>query len=334
MKYAYVSSGLIAFLIVAAAFCVIPSAGAVADVGVGDFWEYTASIEDEGFVMDGSFKLSIESETTLDTQEIFVIDISGSGDLSGAFEDVSISGSFDLTGSQKRVKADFNLIVEEIQTEMEMGEMGITMSATFGVLTEYDTSMDDYIGDDELVIDTVVTSSSDATETTSFSMLGVDESDSQTISRAITMTVTEENVSVVVPAGTFDCCKVKVESDTDGFVVTEYWYYSEEVGFYVKMGASSLGGVGDLELEDYSNNDEGVLGLFTGDNLWITILIIVVVVVVAAVALGMKSRRGKMPTPMAPLQPGPEAMPPAPDQSPVPPADPTPPPPPGPPSGG
>ena len=148
------------------------------------------------------------------------------------------------------------------------------------------------------------------------------------------MTVIEVNVSVEVPAGTFDCCKVKVESDTDGFVVTEHWYYSEEVGFYVKMGASSLGAIGDLELEDYSGKDKGVIGLFTGDNLWITILIIVVVVIVVVVAVGMRSRRGKMPTPMVPLRPGPDAMPPAPDQSPVPPADPTPPPPPGPPPSG
>ncbi|MGB2825767.1 MAG: hypothetical protein WBC49_03925 [Thermoplasmata archaeon] len=325
---------MIAFAIVAAAFCVIPSARAGVDVGVGDYWEYTASMDDDGLTMDGSFKLSIESETTLDAHEVFVLDISGSGDVSGAIEDVSISGSFDLTGFQKRVKADFNLVVEEIQMEMEMGGMGITMSGTFGFLTEYDSSMDDYIGNDDLAVDTVVTTSSDATETSWMSFLGMNESDSQTNSRTLTMTVVEVNVSVDVPAGTFDCCKVKVESDTDGFVETEYWYYSEEVGFYVKMGASSLGAIGDLELEDYSGKDKGVIGLFTGDNLWITMLIIVVVVIVVAVALAMKSRRGKMPTPMVPLQPGPDAMPPAPDQSPVPPADPTPPPPPGPPPSG
>ena len=325
---------MIAFAIVAAAFCVIPSARAGVDVGVGDYWEYTASMDDDGLTMDGSFKLSIESETTLDAQEIFVLDISGSGDVSGAFEDFSISGSFDLTGFQKRVKADFNLVAEEIQMEMEMGGMGITMSGTLGSLTEYDSSMDDYIGNDDLAVDTIVASSSNATVTSWMNFLGMNESDNQTTSQVITMTVIEVNVSVEVPAGTFDCCKVKVESDTDGFVVTEHWYYSEEVGFYVKMGASSLGAIGDLELEDYSGKDKGVIGLFTGDNLWITILIIVVVVIVVAVALAMKSRRGKMPTPMVPLQPGPDAMPPAPDQSPVPPADPTPPPPPGPPPSG
>ena len=325
---------MIAFAIVAAAFCAIPSARAGVDVGVGDYWEYTASMDDDGLTMDGSFKLSIESETTLDAQEVFVLDISGSGDVSGAFEDVSISGSFDLTGFQKRVKADFNLVVEEIQMEMEMGGMGITMSGTLGSLTEYDSSMDDYIGNDDLAVDTIVASSSDATVTSWMNFLGMNESDNQTTSQVITMTVIEVNVSVEVPAGTFDCCKVKVESDTDGFVVTEHWYYSEEVGFYVKMGASSLGAVGNLELVDFSNKDEGVIALLTGDNLWITILIIVVVVIVVAVALGMRSRRGKMPTPMVPLQPGPDAPPPAPYQSPVPPADPTPPPPPGPPPSG
>lgn len=321
---------------VATAFCAMPAARAEIDVGVGDYWEYTlsSSMDDFGLIMDGSFKMSIESETTLDSKEIFILDISGFGDLSGTFGDVSISGSFDFTGSQKRVRSDFNLVAEEMQMEADIGSLGITMSTTFGLLAEYDPAMDDYIGNDDLAVDTVVTSSFDIAATSWVNILGMNESDNQTTSQVLTMTVVEENVSVEVPAGTFDCYKVKVDRDINGFVESEYWYYSEEVRFYVKMSASVLGAVGDIELEDYSVDDEGIVALFTGDNLWISILTILVVVVVVTVALAMRSRRGKMPTPMVPLQPGPDVMPPAPDQSPVPPADPTPPPPPGPPPSG
>ncbi len=319
---------------VATAFCALPAARAESDIGIGDYWEYdfSSSMGDFGLIMDGSYKLSIESETTLDAQEVFVLDISGFGDVSGTFGDVSLSESFDITGSQKRVKADFNLVAEEIQMKIDMGYMGITLSINFSFLKEYDQPMDDYIGNDDLAVDTVVTSSSDVTVTSSMNSFGMNESDSLTAAQTLTMTVVEENVSVEVPAGTFDCYKVMVELDIDGLVDTQYWYYSEEVQSYVKMSATPFGTVADFELVDYSNKDEGVIGLFTGDNLWITLLIIVVAVMVVAVALAMKSRRGK--TPAVPPQLGPDAAPPASDQSPVPPADPTPPPPPGPPPSG
>jgi len=335
LRYAHVGSGLIAFLMVATAFCALPAARAEVDIGIGDYWEYdfSSSMDDFGLIMDGSYKLSIESETTLDAQEIFALDVSGFGDVSGTFGDVSLSESFDITGFQKRVKADFNLVAEEIQMKIDMGSMmGIPLDINFSFLKEYDQPMDDYIGNDDLAVDTVVTSSSDVTVTSSVNSFGMNESDSLTTAQTLTMTVVEENVSVEVPAGTFDCYKVMVELDTDGFVDTRYWYYSEEVQSYVKMSATPFGAVADFELVDYSNKDDGVFGLFTGDNLWITLLIIVVVVIVVAVAFATKSRRGKTPT--APPQPGPIAPPPATDQSPVPPTDPTPPPPPGhPPSG-
>ncbi|HIH00612.1 TPA: hypothetical protein HA259_00765 [Thermoplasmata archaeon] len=192
-----------------------------------------------------------------------------------------------------------------------------------GFETEYDSPMDDYIGDDDLTLNSVVTTTADVTETTWADMLGFTESDSDNYTQTVTMTVVETNVSVDVPAGTFDCCKVKVDIETDGYPdSTEYWYYSDEVGYYVKMGASSLGSEGELELEDYSGKDGGLSGLFSGTNLLIIILVIVVVVVLVAVAIGMRSRRGRGPVQMPPPQPGPAVPPPA-----TPPGEQTPPPP-------
>ena len=281
-------------------------------------------VDEDGMLMEGSFKVKVDRESTIDSQQVFVLEISGSGDVSGDLEGSTISGSFDITGEQARLKSDFNILSETIEIEMSMSAMGISVSGTLGFETEYDSPMDDYIGDDDMTLNSVVTTTTDTTEDTWADMLGFNESDSDTFSQTVTMTVVETNVSVDVPAGTFDCCKVKVDIETDGYPdSTEYWYYSDEVGFYVKMGASSMGSEGELELEDYSGKDSGLSGLFSGTNLLI-ILIIVVVVVLIAVAVGMRSRRGRGPVQMPPPQPGPAAPPPAPpgEQTPPPPGQP------------
>lgn len=328
MKYTYAVSGVIALLLIATVFCAMPAARAEIDIGVGDYWEYSMDMEDDGMTMDGSFKIKVDSESTVASQQVFILEISGSGDLSGDFDGETISGSFDVSGHQTRVKSDFNVMSETVEIEMSMSAMGITIPASFGFETEYEPSADTFIGDDDMSLDSVVSTTMETTETTWMDMLTMNESDSDTFSQTITMTVVETNVSRTVPAGTFECCKIRVDVVTDGYPdSTEYWYYSDEVGYYVEMGAGSLGSEGSLELEDYSGRDGGLAGLFSGSNLLIMILIIVVAVVLIAVLLGMRSRRGKAPAPMQPLQPGPETPPPSPWQPPAPPGDQSPPPP-------
>lgn len=321
-----------AILIIAAAFCALPSAEGETDIGVGDFWEYSLSMDDEGMVMDGTFKLKVDSQTTVGSQQVFILKITGTGEVSGDLEGDTISGSFDMSGHQTRAVADFNIMDEVIEMDMTMEAMGMSVTGTLGFSTEYDPSVDDYIGDDDLSLNSVVSSTAEATESSWFNILGMNESEDDTSTLTTKMTVVETNVSVTVPAGTFDCCKIKVESTIDDFIdSTEYWYYSDEVGYYVKMDASSFGGTGDMELESYNSGDDGgILGMFTGDNLWVTILIIAIVVVLIIVIVGTRSRRGKTPTTMGQAaQPGPEIPPPYPGQPPGPPGDPGMPPPPG-----
>lgn len=328
VKYGYAASGLIAFFMIAAAFCAMPSAKSEADIAVGDFWKYSLSMDDEGMVMTGTFKMEVDSKTTVGSQEAYTVKISGDGDLDMDLEGIVMSGSFDLSGHQTRMVSDFNLIDETVEMEMSVSIMGLSVDGTSGTTTEYDPSMDDYIGDDDMSLASEVTTTVDVTETTWFSLAGFGDTGEETdnYSQTVTMTVVETNVTVTVPAGTFECCKVKVETTVDGYPdSTEYWYYSEEVGYYVKMDASSLGGAGDMELEDYGNKGGGIAGLFSGTNLLIMILIIAVVVVLVAVLTGMRSRRRKALTPMGPPQPGPEIPPPTPGQPPAPPADPGPP---------
>lgn len=318
VKYASSGSCLIVFFLIVAAFCALPSARAETDIAVGDFWKYTLSMDDEGMTMTGSFKMEVDSKTTVGSQEAFVVKISGDGDLDMSIESMVMSGSFDLSGHQTRTVAEFDLIDETVEMEMSITIMGISAEGTSGTTTEFESAMDDYIGDDDMSLASEVTTTTDVSETTWFSIEGFGDTDEETnnYTQTVTMTVVETNVSVTVPAGTFDCCKVKVETTTDGYLdSTEYWYYSEEVGYYVKMDAGSLGGAGDLELEDYGNGGAGILG---GAMIWILLLVIAVVVVLVLV-IAMKSRRGKAPTAMGPPQPGPEVPPPYPGQPPVPP---------------
>ena len=183
------------------------------------------------------------------------------------------------------------------------------MDMTMGFETQYAPSMDDFIGDGDMTLNSVQTSEFTATAEYWTTMLGETSSESETMSGEMTLTVVDESVSITVPAGTFDCCKVKVDTTMDGMTETAYWYYSSEVGSYVKQDMTDTG-MGELELEEYSfgEGDGGVMSMFTGDNLWLTILIIVVVVVIVAVAIAMRSRRGKTPT--TPPQPETQVPPP------------------------
>ncbi len=282
------------------------------DVGieVGDYWEYSMDVDSEGLIMEGSIKMKVADTATLGGEGVFNIDVSGSGSVSGSLDDMTISGSLDIAGSEVRFRSDFDLVSEDIVMDMDIGALGMTINMMVGISTQYAPSMDDFIGDDNMTLNSVVTCEYSATTESWVSALGNNESESDTMSGERVLTVVDESVSVTVPAGTFDCCKVKVETTTDGLTETEYWYYSDEVRFYVKRDAGGLG-EGALELEKYSvGGDGGIVSMFTGDNLWLTVLLIVVVVFIIAAAIAMRSRRGKTPTPLTPPQPGTDIPPP------------------------
>ena len=289
------------------------------NIDVGDYWVYSMDVDEDGMILTGTVEMKVDRTATLGGKEVFYLEMSGSGDVSGSMEDVTISGSFDLDGEQVRLQSDFDVLSEDVTIEMSVGIPGMSLDMSMGFETDYSPSRDDFIGDGDLELNSVQTSEFSATATYWMNMLTMNESDSETMEGESTLTVVDESVSVTVPAGTFDCCKVKVETTMDGSTETAYWYYSEEVGFYVKQDFSAMG-MGDMELEEYSSGDDGgIVSMFTGDNLWLTLLIIVVVVVIIAVALAMRSGKGKAPTPLTPPQPDTQIPPPGPGQPQVPP---------------
>lgn len=316
-------SGSIAALMLASLMLSANSAGEGVDVEVGDYWKYSMEMEESGLTITGDLEMKVDRTGTLGGKDVFILELSGSGEVSGSLEGMTASGTVDIMGVEKRLMSDFDIVSEDVLMDMDVGALGITMSMKVGFITSYSPSMDDFIGDNEMALNSEVTSEYSATAEYWTNVLGMNESDSETMSGETTMTIVQESTSITVPAGTFDCCKVKVETTMNGSTETEYWYYSDAVGFYVKRDMGNLG-VGELELEEYNTGDgEGAISMFTGDNLWLTILIIVVVVVIIAVAIAMRSRRGKMPTPMTPPQPDTQMPPPpGPGEPRVPPVEP------------
>lgn len=303
MRVTRVVSGFIAVLMLASSVFSFSSAGEDVGIEVGDYWKYSMDVDSEGLTMEGSFEMKVADTATLGGKGVFNIDVSGSGSVSGSLDDMTISGSLDIAGSEVRFRSDFDLVSEDVVMDIDVGALGMTINMMIGFSTQYAPSMDDFIGDDNKTLDSVVTCEYSATTESWVNVLGANESESDTVSGERVLTVVEEGVSVTVPAGTFDCCKVKVETTTDGLKETEYWYYSDEVRFYVKQDAGDLG-EGTLELEKYSvGGHDGVVSMFTGGNLWLTGLLIVIVVLIIAVAIAMRSRRRKTPTPITQPQP-------------------------------
>jgi hypothetical protein len=133
------------------------------------------------------------------------------------------------------------------------------------------------------------------------------------------MEIVDANVSVTTAAGTFNCYKVEFTETVDDQTSTLVYYYSDEVGNYVKMvGAdeSLLFGLPNVELKSYSYEAGGEsAGILDGPTTLILIIVVIAAVVIIALALVMRSRKRAQVPPMIP----PQEMPPQPPQVPPPP---------------
>ncbi len=111
--------------------------------------------------------------------------------------------------------------------------------------------------------------------------------------------------SVVVPAGTFTASVVW--SKNVGGNTPAVYYYSEQVGWAVRIDVHSAGGAytGSMNLTSYSYSP-GFLGI--SNVVWIVLLVLAFVIVVGAVLL--LRRRPRVPYPMQPPQPYPPPSPP------------------------
>jgi hypothetical protein len=241
--------------------------------------------------------------------------MTGSGDVSGSVGGLSMSGSMDFSGETKRLKSNFSLVSSDTDMIMSMKASGTSVKMTIGGLATYSPALDDYIGDNNpgpggtLISKSTVTS----TATVKIEVSGFPaqtETNTSTNLAVQTIHVALANETVAVPAGTFDCYKYTYNLDTGVMNQSLTFYYSDEVGNYVKQEGTldMIGAFGNAELQSYSYGGKGSGGtssLFSGTNLLIIIVVIAAVLVVVSLVL-MVRKRGKAvaPMPMPPPEMG------------------------------
>ena len=287
---------------------VVATPGSRAEVGiaVGDYWEYGIDGSYEDITISGTIMYKVASTT----QDTFILEIDGSGDLSGISEGVSVSGDVEFGGSMERLRSNFSLLQSTIAMELSIVSSGFTVTTTIGLIESDDPSLDDYIGDDNPSEGVTVVSRCEAQLDTWINVMGFfNTSESMTENVTVTMEVLEENVTVSVPAGTFECYDVSFEFDTGSDVSTEHMYYSSEVGYYVKMEEADFVtmGLSSLELTDYSYGESGSGGIMSmlADN-WLILAIIVVAIIVVIVLAVVLRPKPPLPSPVPPpVQPMP-----------------------------
>lgn len=300
----FVLAALVGLLMIAA--CVVPSMGkaAAVSVNVGDYWKYSASAVEEGLSVTATEKMAVTGTEGSGANEVYVIALSGSGDVSGNYGGYSISGSVTISGEQKRLTSNFSLISSDLKEDMKITMMGESAKMVLETSQTFSPAMDDYVGDNNLGPGDVAVSRSQVTSTVSISVEVNGESMpfSQTLSNEVevTMQMGMSNQSVTVGAGTYDCNVITYTVAMAGTSVTMTYYYSAAVGNYVKATGSyqdisvevgMLGGAGELKAFAFGGKGAGSSGLSASTMMILAIVVVLVVVVVLAVLL--MRRRGR-----------------------------------------
>ena len=291
-----------------AAFLVPAARDGSAAVGVkvGDFWNYTSGADVEGMSVSVTEKMKVTGTEGSGASEVFVIKISGSGDVSGDLSGTSVSGSVDLTGNMKRLTSNFSLVSSDMELSMKINVQGQSATMKMGILASFNPALDDFIGDNGLGHGATLISRSSMTTTVNLDMevMGQHTTDTETTTEQVqeTLYIGPSNQSMTVGAGTFDCFVCTYTLNAGGTTESLTYYYSAEAGNYVKtVGTSSemIGslGAGELDAFSYGGNGSGTSAI-SGTTLVIIIVVVVLVIVAIAMVMMMR-RRGRIIAPMA-----------------------------------
>lgn len=315
------------------------ASAAVNGIETGDFWEYRGDLtRDIGATGNVTVKMavvkSLNEVVAGRSQAVFRLNLSGGGDVRVLLPGFGNStGTVQIRGSLDRLESNFSVArsstILAFELKIVQGGVQLTVPVTFGLIARLSQALDDYIGDNSLAVGTEVTSRTNATVNSwSNSVLFGNITNDLTENEQIMMQVTRANVSVTVPAGTFDCWEVKVTGTSgSNSTPTGFWYYSQKVGNYVQMknaNASPMSFLGNLNLTGYSYKKSGAFSLSSPIGLAIMggiIVVIAIVVILAALSSARKKRRSG---PLAPEggKPPPQVR----GQPPMPPEPPAPPP--------
>jgi len=279
------------------------ASAAAVSVNVGDYWKYSASASEEGMTITATEKMAVKGTEGSGANEVYVIELSGSGDVSGAIEGNSLSGSVTISGEVRRLTSNFSIVSQDLKESMKVTMMGESAKIALETSQTFSPALDDYIGDNDLGNGGVLVSESDVATTVSMNIevggQSVPYSDSATSHAEVTIQIGGANESVTVGAGTFDCYVCTYTVEMDGNSATMTYYYSGTAGNYVKavgtvegvsLEVGMLGGSGELKAYSFGGAGTGS-SILSGSTMMILGLAIVLVVVVVIVLL--VRRRGR-----------------------------------------
>lgn len=275
---------------------------AAVGVKVGDYWSYSTSEDLEGMSISITEKMKVTGTEGSGSSQVFVLALSGSGDVSGNFSGIIISGTVDLTGEIKRLVSNFSMVSSAMNLSMSINAQGQSATMEMGYDMTFSPAFDDFIGDNGLGHGGTLVSRSTVTVTVSMDMvvMGQHESMSNTDTEQIVQTIqiASSNESVSVKAGSFDCYKCTLTMDMGGSSDSMTYYYSGEAGNYVKMvGTSSqmIGGLGAGDLQAFSYGGRGsTSSILSGVGLLIIVIVVVLVIVAVIMVLMVRRRGGTM----------------------------------------
>jgi len=192
--------------------------------------------------IDGTITDLIETNETMDG----MMSIS----LNGSY----CTGIFSMTGAGVYLKSNFSQISSSCIMNMSISLNDSTLFMDMGLDTSFDPPLNGFFGDEDISVGKKMSSST--SETTS-GWINILESTSTIPSETsivnLTMEIVATDVNVTVPAGIFKCYKIKATSGE----ISAFYYYSDEVGNYVKAESSANGSVpglfmGEVQLVSFS----------------------------------------------------------------------------------
>jgi len=280
-------------------------------IAVGDHWAYLLGADMDDFTISGTVEYEITSEYEQNIggtpTSVLACKMTGDGTVSYSYSGQTYTGNFEMSGTQVAVESSFNMVsMNEVMT-MGITVQSVTMNIGIGLSLAAVPPVDTYVGNDNLSVGATMNSSSTLT-ISGWMDMGLGNNVTMPASDDdvdVAMEVVAEGVSITVPAGTFSCWKIEITEDGED---PYYAYYSEEVGYYVKVdGADSSLYMGDMQLTSYSYSGAGA------DSTIMMVIIagaVIAIVIIAAVAFMLMKRKGRGPTPLRPEQQVPPPMPP------------------------
>lgn len=235
---------------------------------IGNYWTYSFSMTKDSMVIEGNVTMEIvdvdEKNVGGEAQDVFVLESSGDMNISGDYEDYDISGTGTVYAKEYRLFSNFDLAESAVSIFMDytmtsgLG-LEITVDVSMGHDVEFTPALNDYVGDEDIVTGSDFETTFNVRGEAWVEMLGENETEEVDSDGEYVMSILDDDVDRVTPAGSFACCRVGVEC-TGNMTLSGTNHFSVDAGNYVDMDEESshfLGLLGEMTLVDYSYSPDG-----------------------------------------------------------------------------